>query len=250
MFEIFTQLRWQDALDIGIIAFVLYRLIHMIRGTRAMQMIIGLVVILLAYVSSQMFGLFTLNWVLDNFLGSIILVIIVIFQSDIRRALTQVGTAPLFGGADRIERGQVLEEITKAVVSLATRGIGGLIVLEREVGLNEYIEVGTRLDARVTRELLESVFIPHSPMHDGALVIQKGRVAAARCFLPLSVDPNLSQAFGTRHRAAVGLTEETDAVAVVISEERGKISLVVEGKVIQDLEGPQLRSSLQRLFGT
>ena len=250
MFEIFTQLRWQDALDIGIIAFVLYRLIHMIRGTRAMQMIIGLVVILLAYVSSQMFGLFTLNWVLDNFLGSIILVIIVIFQSDIRRALTQFGTAPLFGGADRIERGQVLEEITKAVVSLATRGIGGLIVLEREVGLNEYIEVGTRLDARVTRELLESVFIPHSPMHDGALVIQKGRVAAARCFLPLSVDPNLSQAFGTRHRAAVGLTEETDAVAVVISEERGKISLVVEGKVNEDLDGPQLRSSLQRLFGT
>jgi len=250
LFEIFTQLRWQDALDIGIIAFVLYRLIHMIRGTRAMQMIIGLVVILLAYVSSQMFGLFTLNWVLDNFLGSIILVIIVIFQSDIRRALTQFGTAPLFGGADRIERGQVLEEITKAVVSLATRGIGGLIVLEREVGLNEYIEVGTRLDARVTRELLESVFIPHSPMHDGALVIQKGRVAAARCFLPLSVDPNLSQAFGTRHRAAVGLTEETDAVAVVISEERGKISLVVEGKVNEDLDGPQLRSSLQRLFGT
>ena len=250
MFEIFTQLRWQDALDIGIIAFVLYRLIHMIRGTRAMQMIIGLVVILLAYVSSQMFGLFTLNWVLDNFLGSIILVIIVIFQSDIRRALTQVGTAPLFGGADRIERGQVLEEITKAVVSLATRGIGGLIVLEREVGLNEYIEVGTRLDARVTRELLESVFIPHSPMHDGALVIQKGRVAAARCFLPLSVDPNLSKAFGTRHRAAAGLTEETDAVAVVISEERGKISLVVEGKVNEDLDGPQLRSSLQRLFGT
>ena len=250
MFEIFTQLRWQDALDIGIIAFVLYRLIHMIRGTRAMQMIIGLVVILLAYVSSQMFGLFTLNWVLDNFLGSIILVIIVIFQSDIRRALTQVGTAPLFGGADRIERGQVLEEITKAVVSLATRRIGGLIVLEREVGLNEYIEVGTRLDARVTRELLESVFIPHSPMHDGALVIQKGRVAAARCFLPLSVDPNLSQAFGTRHRAAVGLTEETDAVVIVISEERGKISLVVGGKVTQDLEGPQLRSSLQRLFGT
>jgi len=250
LFEIFTQLRWQDALDIGIIAFVLYRLIHMIRGTRAMQMIIGLVVILLAYVSSQMFGLYTLNWVLDNFLGSIILVIIVIFQSDIRRALTQFGTAPLFGGADRIERGQVLEEITKAVVSLATRRIGGLIVLEREVGLNEYIEVGTRLDARVTRELLESVFIPHSPMHDGALVIQKGRVAAARCFLPLSVDPNLSQAFGTRHRAAVGLTEETDAVAVVISEERGKISLVVEGKVNEDLDGPQLRSSLQRLFGT
>ena len=250
MFEIFTQLRWQDALDIGIIAFVVYRLIHMIRGTRAMQMIIGLVVVLLAYVTSQMLGLFTLTWMLDNFLGSIILVIIVIFQSDIRRALTQVGTAPLFGGADRIERGQVLEEVAKAVVALASRRIGALIVLEREVGLNEYIEVGTRLDARVTRELLESVFMPHSPMHDGALVIQKGRATAARCFLPLSVDPNLSRALGTRHRAAVGLTEETDAAAIVISEEQGSISLVVEGKVTQDLDGPQMRSSLERLFGS
>lgn len=250
MFEIFTQLRWQDALDIGIIAFVVYRLIHMIRGTRAMQMIIGLVVVLLAYVTSQMLGLFTLTWMLDNFLGSIILVIIVIFQSDIRRALTQVGTAPLFGGTDRIERGQVLEEVTKAVVALASRRIGALIVLEREVGLNEYIEVGTRLDARVTRELVESVFMPHSPMHDGALVIQKGRATAARCFLPLGVDPNLSRALGTRHRAAVGLTEETDAVAIVISEEQGSISLVAEGKVTQDLDGPQMRSSLERLFGS
>lgn len=250
MFEIFTQLRWQDALDIGIIAFAVYRLIHMIRGTRAMQMIIGLVVVLFAYVSSQMLGLFTLNWVLDNFLGSILLVIVVVFQSDIRRALTQVGAAPLFGGADRIERGQVLEEITKAVVALAGKRIGGLIVLEREVGLNEYIEVGTRLDARVSRELLESVFIPYSPMHDGALVIQKGRVTAARCFLPLSVDPNLSRALGTRHRAAIGLTEETDAAAIVISEEQGKISLVVGGKVIHDLDGSQLSSSLQGLFSS
>lgn len=250
MFEIFTQLRWQDALDIGIIAFVIYRLIHMIRGTRAMQMIIGLVVVLLAYVSSQMLGLFALNWVLDNFLGSIILVIIVIFQSDIRRALTQVGTAPLFGGVDRIERGQVLEEITRAVVALADKRVGALIVLEREVGLNEYMEVGTRLDARVSRELLESVFLPHSPMHDGALVIQKGRITAAQCFLPLSVDPNLSKALGTRHRAAIGLTEETDAVAIVVSEEQGRISLVAGGKVTQDLDGHQLRSSLQGLFGS
>ena len=250
VFEIFTQLRWQDALDIGIIAFVIYRLIHMIRGTRAMQMIIGLVVVLLAYVSSQMLGLFTLNWVLDNFLGSIILVIIVIFQSDIRRALTQVGTTPRFGGLDRIDHRQVLDEITKAVVGLAGKRIGALIVLERDVGLNEYIEVGTRLDARVSKELLESVFIHHSPMHDGALVIQKGRATAARCFLPLGVDPNLSKALGTRHRAAIGLTEETDAVAIVISEEQGKVSLVVEGKVTQDLDGSHLRSSLQGLFGS
>jgi uncharacterized protein (TIGR00159 family) len=143
-----------------------------------------------------------------------------------------------------------LEEITKAVVALAGNRIGGLIVLDRDVGLNEYIEVGTRLDARVSKELIESVFIPHSPMHDGALVIQKGRAAAARCFLPLSVDPNLSKALGTRHRAAIGLTEETDAVAIVVSEEQGKISLVVGGKVIQDLDGSQLHSSLQGLFSS
>ena len=250
MLEIFTQLRWQDAVDIGIIAFVIYWLIQLIRGTRAMQMIIGLVVVLLAYASSRMLGLFTLNWILDNFLGSIILVIIVIFQSDIRRALTQVGTAPLFGGVDRIERGQVMEEITKAVVALASKKVGALIVVEREVGLNEYIEMGTRLDARVTRELLESVFIPLSPIHDGAVVIQKGRAIAARCFLPLSVDTSLGRALGTRHRAAIGLTEETDAVAVVVSEEQGKISLVVGGKVTQDLDGTQLRSALRGLFAS
>jgi uncharacterized protein (TIGR00159 family) len=248
--EIFTQMRWQDALDIGIIAFVVYRLIDMIKGTRAMQMITGLVVVLLAYVASQMLGLFTLNWVMGNFLGSIILVIIVIFQSDIRRALTQVGTTPLFSVPDRIERGQVLEELTKAVVALASNRVGALIVLEREVGLNEYIEVGTPLDARVSRELVESVFQPHSPIHDGALVIQKGRVAAARCFLPLSVDPNLSKELGTRHRAAIGLTEETDAAAIVVSGEQGNISLVATGKVTQDLDGPQLRSALKRLFGS
>lgn len=250
MFEVFTQLRWQDAVDIGVIAFVIYRLIDMIKGTRAMQMIIGLVVVLLAYVSSKALGLFTLNWILDNFLASIILVIIVIFQSDIRRALAQVGTAPLFGGVDPVEHGQILEEISKAVVGLANRRVGGLIVMEREVGLNEYIEVGTGLDARVSRELVESIFVPHSPIHDGALVIQKGRVTAARCFLPLSVNPELDKALGTRHRAAIGVTEETDAVAIVISEEQGKISLVVGGEVTQDLDGPQLRDSLRGLFGS
>ncbi len=248
MSEIFAHLRWPDVLDIGLVAFVIYRLINMIKGTRAMQMIIGLVVVLMAYVSAQVLGLFTINWILENFLGSIILVIIVIFQSDIRRALTQVGATPLFGGPDRFERGQVLEEITKAVVALASKRIGGLMVLEREVGLNEYIEVGTPLDARVSRELLESVFLPHSPIHDGALVIRKGRMVAARCFLPLSVDPNLSRDLGTRHRAAVGLTEETDAVAIVVSEEQGKISLVVDGRVTQNLDGPQLRSSLEKVI--
>ena len=249
MLEIFTQVGWQDVLDVLIIAFIVYRLIHMMRGTRAMQMIIGLVVVLLVYVGSQMLGLFTLNWILDNLLGSIILVIIVVFQSDIRRALMQVGTAPLFGGVDRIERGQALEEITKAALSMAGKRIGALIVLEREVGLSDYIAGGTELDARVTGELVESVFLPRSPIHDGALVIRNGRMAAARCFLPLSEDSNLSKDLGTRHRAAVGLTEGTDAAVVVVSEEQGRISLVVGGRVNQNLDGPELHDALQRLLG-
>src|SRR5918999_4378467 len=193
MTEVLGQLRWQDGLDISIIWYLIYRLLQMLRGSRAMQMIVGLAVVLMAYVLSRGLGLFTLNWILDNFLGSIILVIIVIFQSDIRRALTQVGSAPLFGTAERRvqRREEIIAEVVQAVAALAARHVGGLIVIEREVGLNEYMEIGTRLDASVSREFLESVFSPHSPIHDGALVIQKGRVTAVRCLLPLSPNPKM-----------------------------------------------------------
>ena len=248
MSDFFAQLRWQDAVDIGIIAFIVNRIIYLIKGTRAVQMIAGLVVILLAYLLAQRLGLFTLHWLLENFLGYMILVIIVIFQGDIRRALTQVGATPLFGATERKEDEEVFQEVAKAVVSLAERKVGALIVLEREIGLNEYLEVGTRLDARVSQELLESVFLPHSPIHDGALVIQKGRVTAVRCLLPLSVNPNVTRTLGTRHRAAIGITEETDAVAIVASEEQGKISLVVRGHISQVPDEAQLRSGLERLF--
>ncbi|HWP60511.1 MAG TPA: diadenylate cyclase CdaA [Candidatus Acidoferrales bacterium] len=249
MSDLWAQLRWQDAVDIGIIAFIVNRLIYLIKGTRAVQMIAGLAVILLVYLAAQRLGLFTLHWLLENLLGYMILIIIVIFQSDIRRALAQVGASPLFGVvAEHKEDQQVIQEVAKAAASLAQRKIGALIVLEREVGLNEYLEVGTRLDARVSQELLESVFLPHSPIHDGALVIQKGRVTAVRCLLPLSVDPNVTRNFGTRHRAAIGITEETDAVAVVVSEEHGKMSLVVRGRVSEVPDEAQLRVGLERLF--
>jgi uncharacterized protein (TIGR00159 family) len=250
--EVVGQLRWQDGIDIGIIAFLIYRLLQILRGSRAMQMVIGLAVILVAYVSSRALGLFTLNWILDNFLGSIILVIIVIFQGDIRRALTQVGTAPRFGAAERIiaRREDIIEEVAAAAMALAEKHVGGLIVLQREVGLNEYVEIGTCLDARVSRELLESVFLPHSPIHDGALVIQKGRVTAVRCLLPLSTNPNLKKSWGTRHRAAIGVTEETDAVAVVVSEQEGTTSLVVGGNVTENIDGARLRSALGEMVKT
>ena len=249
MLELIRQIRWQDAVDIGIIAFLIYRLLQIVRGSRAMQMIVGLAVILVAYVSSRALGLFTLNWILDNFLGSIILVIIVIFQSDIRRALTQVGTAPIFGAAERLvqRREDIIEEVAQAAVALSEKKVGGLIVIERDVGLNEYMEIGTRLDARVSRELVESVFLPHSPIHDGALVIQKGRVTAVRCLLPLSTNPNLKKTWGTRHRAAIGVTEETDAVAVVVSEQEATVALVIGGNVTENIDGARLRTALRGL---
>jgi len=247
MLELLSNFRVQDAIDIAIITFVIYRTIDLIRGTRAVQMLIGLAVVFLTYLSSQYFSLYTLNWILDNFLSSILLVIVVIFQDDIRRALTQVGTRPFFGTEPRLH-GQDLEEIVRAAVSLASKRIGALVVLPRDVGLNQYIEVGTPLDAKVSKELITSIFLPTSPIHDGALIIQHGRIIAAGCFLPLTTNPHVSKTLGTRHRAAIGLTEETDAIVLVISEEEGAISLVREGRITRDVDAGTLRSSLQRLL--
>jgi diadenylate cyclase len=248
MVDLFTQIRWQDFLDIGIIACGVYWIIHLIRGTRAVQMLIGLVVVFGAYLGSQALELYTLNWVLDNFLSSVLLVIVVLFQNDIRRALTEVGRGSLFGVRERAMYGQVLEELVKAAMFLAQRRIGALIVLEREVGLNEYIEGGVPIDARVSKELLCGIFAPSSPVHDGAVVIQDGRLAAAGCFLPLTLDPNVSKSLGTRHRAALGLSEETDAVIIVVSEEEGAMALVREGRITPNLTAEALLGALRPLF--
>jgi uncharacterized protein (TIGR00159 family) len=174
--------------------------------------------------------------------------VFIIFQNDIRRALTQVGSGPMFSARDRIAQSQAVEELVKAVTALAARRVGALIVLQNEVGLNEYIEVGTRLDAQVSKELVMSVFLPGSPIHDGALIIQHGRMTAAGCFLPLTTNPAVSKTLGTRHRAAIGLTEETDAVTLVVSEEDGMVSLVREGKITRDVDAAALRTTLQRLL--
>jgi diadenylate cyclase len=241
-------LRIADVVDISIIAFISYQMINLVRGTRTAQMLIGFLIVLATYLASQYFELHTLNWLLSNFLASIILVIVIIFQPDIRRALTQVGAGRSFSAAERVAQGQVLEEIVRSAVLLAAKRIGALIVFERDVNLSEYIEVGTRIEAKVTRELLQSIFLPTSPIHDGAIIIQQGRVTAAGCFLPLTVNPNVSKTLGTRHRAAIGLTEETDAAVVVVSEEEGKVSLVREGRIIRDLDAGTLRNTLQQLF--
>jgi uncharacterized protein (TIGR00159 family) len=247
MLDLLDNFRLQDAVDIGIVAFIIYSLIQLIRGTRAARALIGLGVVVLIYLSSQVFDLYTLNWILDNFLSSVLLVIVIIFQHDIRRALVQVGSRPLFGTEHSLA-GPDLEEIIRAVVTMASRRVGGLIVFERETGLNEFTEGGTNLDAQISKELILSIFVSTSPLHDGALIVRKGRITAAGCFLPLTTNPNVSKTLGTRHRAAIGITEESDAVVVAVSEEDGGISLVADGRITRDLDAGTLRSTLQKLL--
>src|SRR5215470_7577507 len=248
MRELVFSFRWQDGVDIFLLAIGIYSLINLIRGTRAVPMLIGIGMVYALYFLSGQFEIYTINVILTHVLDWSLVLLLIVFQNDLRRLLTQVGTGPLFSPRDRMAQGQSLEELVKAAAHLAGRRVGALIVLQNEVGLNEYIDVGTRLDARVSRELITSIFLPESPIHDGALIIQNGRITAAGCFLPLTVNPNVSKTLGTRHRAAIGLTEETDAMVIVVSEEEGKVSLVREGRITRDVDGATLRTTLQRLL--
>ncbi len=248
MLESFLEIRWIDVLDIIIVAFIIYQIMVLVKGTRAQHMLWGLAILIIIYFLSQWSGLVTLRWVLNIFLSSIIIIIIVIFQHDIRRALIQVGRPQFFSGAEKAEKVYEIEEVVKTSFSLAQKEIGAIIVLERNVGLRDYIEVGREIDAKVSHELLTSIFHPSSPIHDGAVIIHGGRITSASCYLPLTANTHVSKSLGTRHRAAIGLTEETDAVVVVVSEEKGAVSLIVEGVIRQALEPPDLRESLQRLF--
>ncbi|WP_155890732.1 diadenylate cyclase CdaA [Desulfuromonas sp. TF] len=249
IFDVLKNFRWLlDLLDVALVAFIIYRIILLIKGTRAVQMLLGLAVILIVYVASQVGGLWTLHWLLDNFLSSIILVIVVIFQNDIRRALMHVGKNPFFADLSYREETEIMEELVKACVNMASKRIGALIVIERETGLKDFLEVGVEIDSKVSSDLIASIFLPYSPLHDGALIIQQGRLKKAGCFLPLSRNPDISKALGTRHRAAIGLTELVDAVAIVVSEETGKISVVVGGRITRDLDSSSLKRVLKRLL--
>lgn len=248
MLDVLFNIRVLDILDITIVAFVIYRIILLIKGTRAVQMLLGLAVILAVYVASRIGDLHTLNWFLSNFLSSIILVIVVIFQNDIRRALMHVGRNPFLGGGSYQEESALIEEMVKACVALANRKIGALIVIERETGIKDILESGTPLDAQISCDLVRAIFMPQSPLHDGALVVQQGRISLAGCFLPLTQGSNLSSELGTRHRAAIGLTELADAIAIVVSEETGKISVAVNGGMTRNLDATNLKKVLGRLL--
>jgi uncharacterized protein (TIGR00159 family) len=244
-----TALRWWDVVDILIVAFLVYELLQFIRGTHAVQIALGGLVLVVLYWASILFNLQTVNWLLRTFLPFLVFGIIVVFQAEIRKGLAHLGRAPFLGGAARRRLEEIVDEIVLAVTSLASEQTGAIIVLEREMGLRSYIETGIALDAVVTYDLLVSIFHPATPLHDGAVVIQGNRVAAAACFLPLTVNPELSRTLGSRHRAAIGLSEDTDAVAIVVSEESGTISVVEGGRIRRGLDGQALRHDLHRSLG-
>ncbi len=231
-----------DLFDILILAYLIYQLVLLIKGTRAAQMMTGIVFVIGAYFVAGMLQLTTVQRFLGYLLYWIPFAVIVIFQNTIRRALSRFGRNPFFRSHQSEE---LINELVLAATSLASRRIGGLIVIEREQGLRNYIETGITIDANLSYDLILSIFYPKSPLHDGAIIIQEGRLRAASCFLPLTSHPTLSKEFGTRHRAAIGISEETDAVAVVISEERGTISVAFEGRIIEDVDALQLRDLLR-----
>ncbi|HEY8548687.1 MAG TPA: diadenylate cyclase CdaA [Vicinamibacterales bacterium] len=243
-----TAFTWWDVVDILLVAILIYEFLKLIRGTRAVQMAAGMGILLLLFVASSTMPLQTVNWLIRNLVGYIVFAAIVLFQSDIRRALAHFGRTPFFRVLTKPNTNiETIEEVVVAANTLAARRQGAIIVIEREIGLRNYIESGIPLDAEVTYDLLVSIFQPTAPLHDGAVIIQDGRVAAASCFLPLTVQPALSRELGTRHRAAIGLTEENDAVAVVVSEESGLISIALDGTIERGLSPEQLRQRLKAL---
>jgi len=243
----FFRLRFdpfRDTIDILLVTAGIYWLLLLIRGTRAIQILVGLIVLIALSLASQLFQLAALGLILERLLEPAVLIIVILFQNDIRRALARVGRGffPSFSADQEI---QVVEEIVRAAGALSQRRHGALIVLERESNLGDLIEAGVPVDGSLTKELLNSIFQPTSPMHDGAVVLQEGRVASAGCILPLTLRTDLPEGLGTRHRAAVGITEETDALVVVVSEETAKISVVLGGDMLQGLDAPQLRVVLR-----
>jgi diadenylate cyclase len=240
---------WWDIADILLVSLLIYETLKLIRGTRAVQMALGAGVLVGLFYVSRFSHLETVNFLIRNLVGYIVFVVIVLFQSDIRRALAHLGRAPFFRYFAKPESAEEsIEELIVAVNMLSAQRIGAILAIERQIGLRNYIEGGIPLDAVLTYDLLLSVFQPSSPLHDGAVIVQGDRVAAAACFLPLTVNPKLGKELGSRHRAAIGLTEENDAVAIVVSEETGLVSIAADGQIERGLDGEALRGRLRSLL--
>jgi len=249
MFDlILPRITWITALDILILAFIIYQVLMLIKGTRAVQMVVGVSLVVAFYYFSRYSRLSAVSWLMAVILPYFVFALIVIFQSEIRRALAHFGKTVFPRGFSGINRNEFYDEIVLAVTTLAANQTGALIVIERDIGLKTYIESGIAIDAALSYDLLVTVFNPLVPLHDGAVIIQNGRIAAAACFLPLTVKPRLSKELGTRHRAAIGVTEETDAVAIVVSEEKGSIAFAHDGEIERFLDPDTLKLRLRDAF--
>ncbi len=246
-FQPLLGFRWQDAVDIILVSYIIYRILVMVRDTKAMQMLKGFMVLIIAAFIGSQFEFYTINWLLTSLWAVWLISFVIIFQPELRRMLVTLGHRRMFIGLLKEEE-RLYKEITEACRVMARRKIGALIVLERDVNLKNYIETGTSLDAELTAELLVTIFVPRTPLHDGAVLIRENRLVAAGCILPLSQESTISKKYGTRHRAAIGITEESDAVAVVVSEETHSISLAVGGKMTPAID-PQTLEEMLTLYG-
>ncbi len=255
--------KWQELIDFSPVAvlinivdvllvwFVFYKLITIIKGTKAVQLLKGIFVIIIARILTDVFGLDTLRWMMEQVLTFGFLAVIIIFQPELRRALEQIGRGRLFARTmmqEEEERDRLIEAFVKSVSYMAKRRIGALISIEKETGLSEYIETGTRMDSMITSELLINIFIPNTPLHDGAVIVQRNRIAAAGCYLPLSESAFISKELGTRHRAALGISEVTDAVTIIVSEETGAVSLTADGDIDRNLDMEEFEARLRRVW--
>jgi uncharacterized protein (TIGR00159 family) len=237
-----------DFLDMAIMAFIVYKVLQMMRGTRVFYMVIPIVGVIIMMPITQIFGLRTTNWMLSNFTGYLLVMIVILFQPELRRALLVLGEARFFRPSSNSAY-KMVEEVVRTVTILANRQIGALIVFQRKIDLTDIVTLGQKIDSEVSRDLLLSLFIPYSPLHDGAVIINGSRLSYAACILPLTKREDISKSFGTRHRAAFGITEETDAVAVVVSEERGIISMVVGSIISTEMDAESLKTSLIEVLG-
>ncbi|MCU6793811.1 MULTISPECIES: diadenylate cyclase CdaA [Paenibacillus] len=242
-----TAINIKDIIDILIVSYVIYKLILLVRGTRAIQLLKGIFVVVVTWALSTWFKLSTLQWMMNQMFTFGVLAVIIIFQPELRRALEQLGRGALFSRTPTEtdnELNKRVGEVIKAVDYLARRKIGAIIVFERETGLNDYIESGIAIESHISSELLINIFIPNTPLHDGAVLVRNNRLMAAGCYLPLSENPFISKELGTRHRAAIGMSEVSDAVCVIVSEETGQISLALNGHIIRDIKEEALLSKL------
>ncbi|MDA8442498.1 MAG: diadenylate cyclase CdaA [Peptococcaceae bacterium] len=246
----FGNVGWVNVVDIAVVSFVLYRLLLLIKGTRAVQLLKGLAVLLIVSNLANFFNLNTVSWILDQIWKMLFVALPVVFQPELRRALEQIGRGKFFTrnsiSVSRQVHSAVIEEVVKCSQILSKNRIGALIVFSRVTGIQEWAETGIKVDGVVSSEFLINIFIPKAPLHDGAVIIDDDRVAAAGCLLPLSENSSLDKELGTRHRAAIGITEQSDALALVVSEETGTISVALDGKIVRNLDEDSLRKILER----